>query len=339
MGCSCLKSNVVIKSKLNPPEHDLSSQNISNNNPSNRISSHHQQSNTANNNPPSSQPPQATNQISQPQNNHQLNLNDNTENLPLFSNPNFEPYLISKNDPSFNFPELPNEYLGHGLKRMKGYISAITLEKLQKVRDDFWTSRIEGDSEIWELLRAICSDQSLSDEDIIGMLKAGGIVPFRDCINVVYDSKGALYEIPNYCINDPSQYNIPEIEYTKEKPKEEGIKFFIRHFTHQFEVEISNWKEIKDVKEMILSKEEKYKEMNISQIRLFFGGKELLDEKEIWFYDIGGDSIVQMLTRETKEEIPVEKVTTKVKHKEILTEKALIENIDNKFDDYVKTNI
>ena len=222
---------------------------------------------------------------------------------------------------------------------MKGYISAITLEKLQKVRDDFWTSRIEGDSEIWELLRAICSDQSLSDEDIVGMLKAGGIVPFRDCINVVYDSKGALYEIPNYCINDPSQYNIPEIEYTKEKPKEEGIKFFIRHFTHQFEVEISNWKEIKDVKEMILSKEEKYKEMNISQIRLFFGGKELLDEKEIWFYDIGGDSIVQMLTRETKEEIPVEKVTTKVKHKEILTEKALIENIDNKFDDYVKTNI
>ena len=339
MGCSCLKSNVVIKSKLNPPEHDLSSQNISNNNPSNRISSHHQQSNTANNNPPSSQPPQATNQISQPQNNHQLNLNNNTENLPLFSNPNFEPYLISKNDPSFNFPELPNEYLGHGLKRMKGYISAITLEKLQKVRDDFWTSRIEGDSEIWELLRAICSDQSLSDEDIVGMLKAGGIVPFRDCINVVYDSKGALYEIPNYCINDPSQYNIPEIEYTKEKPKEEGIKFFIRHFTHQFEVEISNWKEIKDVKEMILSKEEKYKEMNISQIRLFFGGKELLDEKEIWFYDIGGDSIVQMLTRETKEEIPVEKVTTKVKHNEILTEKALIENIDNKFDDYVKTNI
>ena len=149
MGCSCLKSNVVIKSKLNPPEHDLSSQNISNNNPSNRISSHHQQSNTANNNPPSSQPPQATNQISQPQNNHQLNLNNDTANLPLFSNPNFEPYLISKNDPSFNFPELPNEYLGHGLKRMKGYISAITLEKLQKVRDDFWTSRIEGDSEVW----------------------------------------------------------------------------------------------------------------------------------------------------------------------------------------------
>ena len=294
MGCSCLKSNTVIKSKVISIENSISNQipeniilpqqqHISNNN---IIPSNNSNNNQCTNN--------NQNEI------FNLNNNNNISNaIPIISsgNPNFEPYLISKNDPNFNYPEIPNEYLGHGLKRMKGYISAITLEALQKVRDDFWSSRVEGNPEIWELLHAICHDQSLSDEDIIGMLRAGGIIPFKDCINVVYDSKGALYEIPNYCINDPSQYNIPEIEYTKEKPNEEEIEFKIRYFTHQFGIKLSNMKTIAEIKELIL-KEEKYKDMEISRVRLFFGGKELHEDKEIWFYDIQNDSIVQMLVRQ-----------------------------------------
>ena len=294
MGCSCLKSNTVIKSKVISIENSISNQipeniilpqqqHISNNN---IIPSNNSNNNQCTNN--------NQNEI------FNLNNNNNISNaIPIISsgNPNFEPYLISKNDPNFNYPEIPNEYLGHGLKRMKGYISAITLEALQKVRDDFWSSRVEGDPEIWELLHAVCHDQSLSDEDLIGMLRAGGIIPFKDCINVVYDSKGALYEIPNYCINDPSQYNIPEIEYTKEKPNEEEIEFKIRYFTHQFGIKLSNMKTIAEIKELIL-KEEKYKDMEISRVRLFFGGKELHEDKEIWFYDIQNDSIVQMLVRQ-----------------------------------------
>lgn len=38
------------------------------------------------------------------------------------------------------------------------------------------------------------------------------IRPLKDCINVVYDSKGILYEIPNYCINDPYKYEIENDE-------------------------------------------------------------------------------------------------------------------------------
>ena len=295
MGCSCLKSYPVIKSKVIPIESNISNQ-MSNQDNIIRPKHQHISNNNLipNNNSNNNQIQNENNDI------FNLNNNNNTNNpvsiIPT-SNPNFESYLISKNDPNFNYPELPNEYLGHGLKRMKGYISAITLEELQKVRDDFWTSRVEGDSEIWELLHAICNDQNLSDEDIMGMLKAGGIIPYKDSINVVYDSKGALYEIPNYCINDPSQYNIPEIEYTKEKPNEEEIVFKIRFFNHQFDIKLSNMKTIAEIKDLII-KEEKYKDMEISRVRLFFGGKELHDDKEIWFYDIQNDSIVQMLVRQ-----------------------------------------
>ena len=34
--------------------------------------------------------------------------------------------------------------------------------------------------------------------------------PLKDCINIVYDSKGMLYEIPNFCINEPYGYELEE---------------------------------------------------------------------------------------------------------------------------------
>jgi len=34
-------------------------------------------------------------------------------------------------------------------------------------------------------------------------MEAAGIKPYNKCINICYDLQGAIYEIPNYCINEP----------------------------------------------------------------------------------------------------------------------------------------
>ena len=34
-------------------------------------------------------------------------------------------------------------------------------------------------------------------------MKSINIVTYKGCINVIYYSKSFLYEIPNYCTNDP----------------------------------------------------------------------------------------------------------------------------------------
>ena len=54
---------------------------------------------------------------------------------------------------------------------MKGYISHISLSQLNKLREDFWSSRVEDDSEILELLNVICSDNSLNKEEIENIWK------------------------------------------------------------------------------------------------------------------------------------------------------------------------
>ena len=306
MGCACLKSNVIIKSKFNSSNFtDIN--NINN-----------QNSNSRNNN--------QENIIRELSNNSNNNINNHL-NIQQYFIPNFEPYLQSKNDPSFNYPELENEYIGIGLKRMKGYINPINLEKLKKVREDFWSSRIEGDEKIWNILKNICNDESLKENDIKEILKVSGIIPYRNCINIVYDSKGALYEIPNYCINQPSQYKIEEIEYDKNKPKEEVINVIIRYYNNQFKFKISNWKNIIQLKENII-KIKDYKNVNIENIRLFFGGKELNDIQELWFYNIVNKSIIQMLIKEEEKlrEIDTNLDECKITEKNIINDKELTIN-------------
>lgn len=57
--------------------------------------------------------------------------------------------------------------------------------------------------------------------------------PLKNCINIVYDSKGMLYEIPNYCINDPYRFELEEdhdknkLEQTEEAILNVKINYYL----------------------------------------------------------------------------------------------------------------
>jgi hypothetical protein len=62
------------------------------------------------------------------------------------------------------------------------------------------------------------------------ILETMGIKLHKECINVVFDSKGDSYEIPNYCINMPYKYNVKEDELKKKKTFKEAVnKVKIHH--------------------------------------------------------------------------------------------------------------
>lgn len=221
----------------------------------------------------------------------------NEENIDLNANQmNFEPYLQSKIDPYFNFPEVEEDiYVGEGLKRMKGYISTIPKEELLKKRAEFWQTRVEGNKETWEFLQRICEDPEFEHEDIRAYLSATGIVPYKDCINVTYDTFGGLYEIPNYCIHFPTRYDLPETH--KEKPLEEqNVAFIIRKGGDKIKIKNTNYLSVKQLKHLVVNNFPKINAQE-NQIRLFFRGKEMEDDKEIWFYNVENDSIVLMMIR------------------------------------------
>ena len=203
----------------------------------------------------------------------------------------FEPFLQSKTDPNFNFKEVEEEiYVGKGLKKMKGYISPISKEDLEKKRISFWGTRTEGNEQTWEFLKQVCEMPSEDDETINAMLEAYCLIPYNNCINITYDASGALYEIPNYCINDPYKYEIVEDE--KVKPPEEKVTFHLKG-THKTKITCSNYEKVLKVKEKL---GKKYK-VESGKIRLFFYGKEMKNDLELWHYNVSqGCVVILMIT-------------------------------------------
>ena len=201
----------------------------------------------------------------------------------------FEPFLQSKQDPNFNFPEVEEDiFIGNGLKKMKGYISPISKEDLDKKRISFWGTRTEGNEQTWEFLKQVCEMPSEEDENINVMLEAFGLIPYNNCINITYDASGALYEIPNYCINEPYKYEI--IEDEKVRPKEEKVKFHLKG-THKTKITCSNYETVEKVK---LKIGKKYN-VEIDKIRLFFYGKEMKNNLELWNYNVTQDCVVILM--------------------------------------------
>lgn len=236
-------------------------------------------------------------------NNNNCNIN-NINNIPvrnirtyveLRSNnnylPNYEPYLQSKNDPNFNMKE-NDEVVGTGILKMKGYVSEIEEEDLKKKKEDFWSSRFEGEKEIWETLRNLI-EGGYVEEDIKSLLEAAGISTYAGCINVVYDANGNLYEIPNYCIHQPSSWNIEKFKL--EKPKEVMIEVCIRYITTDLNLKVSNLLLCQQLKIFIIN-DEIYKEQNLKQdsLRLFYNGKELKDKDYLYMYNINDRGIIMM---------------------------------------------
>ena len=201
-----------------------------------------------------------------------------------------ELYLQTKNNPNFNFPEVKkNIYVGKGLRRMKGYISIVPKEELEKRRIAFWGTRIEGDSQVWTFLKELCELPLGEEKNMKAMLEANEITPLQKCINVTYDKAGEVYEIPNYCINEPYTYDLPETHV--KKPDRKIISFHVRKGAKQIKIKSPNTTLVEKIKNNIANKIQKKEE----DIRMFFGGKELKNGNELWKYNIDDDCVVILL--------------------------------------------
>ena len=197
------------------------------------------------------------------------------------------PYLQARVNPNFNFPEVKEEiYTGNGLRKMKAYKSPVSKEELNQRREAFWGTRIEGNTQIWQYLREICELPADEDENIRPMLEINEITPLKNCINVTFDRAGEVYEIPNYCINDPISYDLPESHL--KRPEKKKISFHGRKGGEQFKIKTENYTKVDSIRKNIGKKFEK----DASCVRLFFRGKEMKDGNELWQYNVQDDDVI-----------------------------------------------
>ena len=197
------------------------------------------------------------------------------------------PYLQSRVNPNFNFPEVKEDvYVGCGLRRMKAFKSTIPKDELKQRREAFWGTRVEGNEQVWQFLREICELPVNEDENIKPMLEANEITPLKNCINVTFDRGGEVYEIPNYCINEPISFDLPETHM--KKPEKKKISFHGRKGTEQFKIKTENYTKIENIRKNVGKKFDK----DPSKVRLFFRGKEMKDGNELWQYNVQDEDVI-----------------------------------------------
>jgi hypothetical protein len=197
------------------------------------------------------------------------------------------PYLQARVNPNFNFPEVKEEiYVGLGLRRMKAFNSPVPKEEVKRRKEAFWGTRIEGDPQIWQFLRELCELPINEDENIKPMLEANEITPLKNCLNVTFDRAGEVYEIPNYCINEPYSYDFPESHM--KRPEKKKISFHGRRGGEQFKIKTENYTKVDSIRKNIGKKFQK----DVSCIRLFFRGKEMKDGNELWQYNVQDEDVI-----------------------------------------------
>eukprot|EP01039_Chlorochromonas_danica_P000428 gene428-462_t len=82
--------------------------------------------------------------------------------------------------------------------------SHVTQGDLNNMRSEFWTSRVEGNTIMWQTIRS-AAEALLSNDCVLAnaILEASNIATPNGTLEVCYDERGFQYKIPIYCYCDP----------------------------------------------------------------------------------------------------------------------------------------
>ena len=218
---------------------------------------------------------------------------ENDESINVSVDNEFRKNSINKKDngPDPNFPDMEEwegeKYKGVGIKRMKGYKCTLPIDKLNEMREKFWTTKINED-ENWRIIQQVC----VFDEERANMTLGRYNFEVADnCVNHIIGSEGEHYYVPNYCVNDPYFEKTLSLKKVKKK-KINLILYDVANdhaVNHQFSVHDKGEKLKKVFREQTGTKENEYK------LRLFFSGMEILDDEYIYQHKLDDGYKIQVM--------------------------------------------
>ena len=201
------------------------------------------------------------------------------------NNPNFN----NERDPNFpDMEEWPGErYKGIGIKRMKGYKCDLPINKLNEMRDKFWTTKIE-ENDNWRIIHQIC----VFDEERANLtLGQYNFEVAENCVNHIIGNNGEHYYVPNYSINDPYF----EKELNNKDVEEKKIKLCLYDVSSDTTIKeiFSNHDKGETIKKKFF--EETKLNENEYKIRLFFSGMEIKDNDFIYQHKLEDNFKIQIM--------------------------------------------
>ena len=195
------------------------------------------------------------------------------------------------NGPDPNFPDMEewegDRYKGVGIKKMKGYKCTLPIDKLNEMREKFWTTKIEED-ENWRIIQQVC----VFDEERANMtLGRYNFEVAENCVNHIIGPDGEHYYVPNYCVNDP--YFEKELSFKEVEEKKVNIILYDVATDTTVKQEFSNHDTGGKIKKIF--REKTNTSENDYNLRLFFSGMEIKDNEYIYQHKLENGFKIQVM--------------------------------------------
>lgn len=238
-------------------------------------------------------------------NNNNSNLrnlnNENNRNQPILPSPNTQNANTNSNMNNINLnldekfkdlEEYENEFSGEGIKRIKAYKWNHPFDKLYKLRMDFWSSK-KDNKKIWATIKQACESDHLSAQ---GLLLSLGIMPVDGTMKMLIDNTDNIYEVPNFCINDPlhkkeiQEKNIVPVEILKI-----GIVDMFNPSKVSY-IKIPNNVNCLELKKCYA--DAKKLDLHKHKIRAIYQGAEILDDQTLGQHNLKTNSKIQFAIRQ-----------------------------------------
>ena len=187
--------------------------------------------------------------------------------------------------------------IGEGIKQIPSYKCQMPFDKLQELREKFWTSRKKY-KRVWQILKECCETDAGT---AVILLEAAEMCCVKNDLRqvMVLSLPDTIFKIPNYCVCDP----VYEVDYDKMKEKysnveTEKLKIILYYVAKNKDVKlhVTNKTKVKKVKEAFAKNMEidltKYK------VRLLYKGQELLDDNLLCYNDVEDMCKIQVMVSE-----------------------------------------
>ena len=193
------------------------------------------------------------------------------------------PFVVAK-----DYTEIEGALAGEGVKTTRAWEATITPSLLEAKRQEFWRV-FRGRNLASCLLLKQASEADAPTAKLL--LDMSGFKLENGTMSVCISPNGHRYELPPFILSDPVKYKDPNmVKIAKKKVQESVIKIKLRTvFTlKEDQLEVPNTIEISALKQ-------KYFELNginDCEIRFFFGGKELQNNRTLISYGIENDMTI-----------------------------------------------
>jgi hypothetical protein len=161
------------------------------------------------------------------------------------------------------------------------------------VREEFWNHKIKKNS-IWRCIKQACAMDEVRASNRLNVLGLGTV---EGCINLLTDSKGNFYRVPNFCINDPYFEKIITVGETLSNldRSTKNLEIYIYDLYNNKKIKMSFLDNTvgKDFKEKYCKAENI--DINTHKIRAIFGGAEIKDDHKLYNHDIKNNFTVQLM--------------------------------------------